>query len=259
MYVETMLAAKKHERATAISQFVMRTAMLRNCPFSHLDAMLIAIARNKMSLASDVATSDPSLLTESEAIKIGRAFEPMLRGNTMPTAAVDELVLKYPALLAMLLGHTWFRPMLEVIAKRQMARAPHGTKLRVLLGVLLSFFDVASTIYNVVTLFHGGYTRTGWLIMATLFLNLAFQLWIVVIQHKHRGWRRLIEQILITVLLLKPAMDAWRVASDSDPISGAPFDPITEMLVTKCSLSLIHSLAPSQHALLPRSSILKYC
>jgi hypothetical protein len=245
MAVDTMLSAKKHERATAIFQFVTRTTMLRESTFAHLDAMLVAIARNKMSFASDIATSDPSLLTEKEATTIGRAFEPMLRSNTMPTAAVDELVLKYASLLAVVVTYTWFRPMLEIIAKRQMARAPLGTKLRVGLGALLSFFNVASSIYNIVSLLQEGHVRTAYGITTTLVLNLAFQLWIVVIQNKHRGWRSLAKQMLITVALLKPAMDALHVASDSDPIAGAPFDRVTEMLVTKGW--------PSSPSLIPQS------
>jgi hypothetical protein len=171
MLVDAAEAAKKPDRAAAIRTFVMRTAMLRECGFATLDAMLIAIyshsnrrkvakglglIRFRAVFAQAVATHDPTALTAAEAETIGNGLESILRLSATHIEAVDELLRKYPALAVTAQQHVWFRPMLEAIAKRRMASAPFGLKLRLGIGAGLSMADMVSDVVSIVGMLQSG-------------------------------------------------------------------------------------------------------
>jgi hypothetical protein len=87
---------------------------------------------------------------------IGIWFDSIILISATPAEAVDELLLKGPALAAIVQHHAWFRPMLETIAKRRMASAPLGLKLRLAIGAGLSIADMVSDIYSIVKMLPAG-------------------------------------------------------------------------------------------------------
>ena len=46
---DDVLSAKKYHRSDVAATFCMRTAMLRDAPFPHIDSFLVALARSKHS------------------------------------------------------------------------------------------------------------------------------------------------------------------------------------------------------------------
>ncbi len=99
LLVDTAEAARK-PAVQAITMFFDRTVILRDSTVAFLDELLIAAMgeRGHSLLPEAVASRDPAELTVAEAITIGRGFEAIFHASATPSEAVDELLLKYPAL-----------------------------------------------------------------------------------------------------------------------------------------------------------------
>ena len=57
-----------------------------------------------------------------------------------------------------------------------------------------------------------------------------------------RGWRAVWWELSIVFSLLKPAIDAIRVAGGDERVDGAPFDPLVEMVFCKASEMTFESI-----------------
>ena len=234
--VDVAEAAKKADRASAIRTFVMRTAALRESEFAALDDMLIGtLATQSFSVrAKDVPQTDPAALTSAEAWMTGRGLECIVRLSATHVEAVDDLLVKYPALAVMAQQHAWFRPMVETIAKRRLASAPFGLKLRLGIGAGLSTADMLSDIYSIVGMLQAGPAFGAYGMIAMIGACLALQLLLCILQNKHRGRDTLVKELCIVLSLAKPGVDAVRVASGSEQVAGAPLDAAIEMVSGKC-------------------------
>jgi hypothetical protein len=237
LIMDTAEAAKKPERASAVRTFVERTAILRESGVGCLDALLTASlgASGHDVLPQAVATTDPGDITVAEATTIGRGFDAIIRVSATPSDAVDELLRKYPAVDVAAQQHGWARPMLETIAKRRFETATLGLKLRLALGAAFSIGDMASDAVQIVALFLAGQSLRAFALLAMIAMNLATQAIIVIFQNAHQGWRVVLRELSIVFSLLKPAIDAIRVARGEERVDGAPVDPLVEMIV--CSAS----------------------
>jgi len=108
-----------------------------------------------------------------------------------------------------------------------------GMVLRVSFGAALSMCDAATDIY-VISTYYGKEELVG---QANVFLvmvlsNLFVQLLIVMSLYQRSGWRVMLRELLITLSFLRPAVDAYRVAtSKEDDLSAA--DPLTEVSSVK--------------------------
>jgi hypothetical protein len=138
--------------------------------------------------------------------------------------------------------HGWARPMLETIAKRRAETATLGLKLLLGIGAVFSIGDMASDAVQIVALFLAGQSLRAFALLAMIVMNLAVQALIVVLQTAHRGWHVLWWELSIVFSLLKPAIDAVRVARGEGRVDGAPVDPLAEMLICKCSEMTFESI-----------------
>jgi hypothetical protein len=138
--------------------------------------------------------------------------------------------------------HVWFHPLLETIAKRRVLAAPLGLRLRLAFGAVLSILDMASDINNIRQMFLVGQNMGAFLLLGMIALNLAFQALIVTIQNSHRGWSTVLRELGIVFSLLKPGIDAIRVAGGAERVEGAPMDPFMEMVICKLSEMTFESI-----------------
>jgi hypothetical protein len=155
---------------------------------------------------------------------------------------VDELLQTYPAVNVAAQQHIWLRPMLETIAKRRAETAPLGLKLRLSLGAAFSMSDMASDAAQIVALFLAGRSLRAFALLAMIAMNLAVQALVAILQTAHLGWRAVLWELSIVFSLLKPAIDAIRVAGGHEHVQGAPMDPLVEMVVCKCSEMTFESI-----------------
>jgi hypothetical protein len=232
--------APPHELASAITKFVLRTTVLLECELVFFDAMITALfaphfglAKFRTVFAQPVSTADPANLTAAECTTIGTGLDALLRTSTDHMEAVALLLLTYPAMDEMAKRHEWARPMLETIALRRMAAAPFGLKLRLTIGALLSMGDMASDIFNLVTMFGAGQSVGAYALLAMILTTLTLQIVIVVIQNAHHGSIAVFKEVLLVLSLCKAGVDALRVARGEGHVAGAPIDPLTEMMMCK--------------------------
>jgi hypothetical protein len=73
-------------------------------------------------------------------------------------------------------------------------------------------------------------------------MNLVVQALTVIVQTAHRGWRVVWWELSVVFSLLKPAIDAVRVAGGVERVEGAPFDPLIEMVICKGSEMTFESI-----------------
>jgi hypothetical protein len=247
LIVDAAEAAKNSDRASTIAAFVVKTDMLRECTFAHLDVMLIAcMSKQGFTLvAADVATADPAALTAEEAATIGRGFAATLRLSATPREAVDTLLSKYVALGVMAHRHAWFRPMLETIAKRLVAVAPLGLPLRLAIGVVFSIAAMLSDINIVVQMLRRGRIVGACVLLGLILASLAVQILIVLVQNSHRGWRVVAWECFLVLSLCKGGMDAVRVAGGDEQVVGSPMDPLAEMAFCKLAGMVFQSIPGS--------------
>jgi hypothetical protein len=245
LIVDTAEAAKKPERASAVATFVERTVILRESGIASLEALVTAALGTSGHdlLPQAVATTTPGALTVAEATTIGRGFDAIIRVSATPSDAVDELLQTYPAVSAAAQQqYNWLRPMLETIAKRRAETATLGLKLRLTVGAVFSIGDMASDAAQIVAMFLAGQSLRAFALLTMIVMNLAVQALAVIVQNAHLGWRVLLRELSIVLSLLKPAIDAIRVASGDEQVQGAPVDPLIEMVVCKCSEMTFESI-----------------
>jgi hypothetical protein len=114
----------------AIREFANRTAMLRDCGFAHIGAMLARLLSADVQGAPDedstttipsapvttaTAGSNRSALTEKQAIAIGCAIASSVHEAHALAAGLKRAVTSHAVLQAMQSEYAWFVPMLEVV------------------------------------------------------------------------------------------------------------------------------------------------
>ena len=223
--------------AEKLEVFMQQTAALRDCEAvnaARLRTILAAMIKNKIAPnAIGAVASDFASMTDADAAAIGGAFARILLTVGNPTQAVAQYVSEYPALKAVEDEHPWFRPMLVTIAVRLLRSSPYGLRMRVGIGAVLSFADIASDIWMVVSLFVAGSVGASSSVLATILLSVVLQSLVVVVQHRHRGALPLALELLIVWSLMKPAIDAYRVATGHEKVKGCMLEPEVEMIAGK--------------------------
>jgi hypothetical protein len=102
---------------------------------------------------------------------------------------------------------------------------------------------MASDIANIRGMFLAGRTMGAFVLLGMIALNLVFQALVVILQNSHRGWATVLRELGIVFSLLKPGIDAIRVAGGAERVEGAPMDPFIEMVVCKISELTFESIA----------------
>ena len=193
------------------------------------EPLLVSVLRNRMNLASSVSSSF-SLLTVDEAKQIGSSLAASLAINTSAAAAVDEWILRYPALSEVDDANEWFRPMMEVVAKKLLRDAGWGARFRLYFGAGLSILDMVTDVNAIrVMLVTEGLENSGYFLLYFLLANLAGQLLTVYVQNRRGPKSRLLREMLYVVTCVKVGVDAYRVASDAKEETYNVFDPLTEL------------------------------
>ena len=123
--------------------------------------------------------------------------------------------------------------MLNVVAKRLLGEVSWGLKMRVTMGAGLSILDMATDIFVIVGYMGTEETRGyGWSLLGMVVTSLVLQLLIVFGQNKGKP-RVLVKETLVVLTAMKPALDAFRVASGHEMEEHHAIDAKTELVATK--------------------------
>ena len=119
---------------------------------------------------------------------------------------------------------------MNTIALRLIGDVGWGLKLRVFVGAALSVLDLTTDIFITYTFLQEGKEMFFRSSVAMLGSSMFFMLLTVWGQNRELGLKKVVLEMIPVVTGLKPAADAFRVASGAKIEEGQKFDPLTEMV-----------------------------
>ena len=123
--------------------------------------------------------------------------------------------------------------MLNVVAKRLLGEVSWGLKMRVTMGAGLSILDMATDIFVIWGYVGKDDTRHyGWMLLGMVVGSVVNQLLMVFSLNNKKPWV-MAKEMLIVVTLMKPAVDAFRVASGHEMDELHTVDAKSELTGTK--------------------------
>ena len=99
---------------------------------------------------------------------------------------------------------------------------------------MLSSVDAATDIFVVEKYYSEGLNGKANAMLAMICSNLIMQLLIVLSQYQKKTWTTKLKEALITLLFLRPIVDAYRVSSNHED-GDAAYDQLSEMIGNKVS------------------------
>ncbi|GMI21435.1 hypothetical protein TeGR_g6424 [Tetraparma gracilis] len=170
---------------------------------------------------------------DGQAKVIGGALASCIAANLTAPAAVDEWILRYPAMGELDREYVWFRPMMDTIAQRLLESVSWGLKMRLYTGAGLSTMDLLSDMFMIYTYATTEQQGTALSLAIMVGMCLLGQLFLVWVQ-AHKGPRRtMLKEMLIVLGGMKPGIDAMRVAGGNERAEHAAVNPDMELTVTR--------------------------
>jgi len=214
-----------------------------NGPFTHNHArfarryeffqpMMVRVVENKLRTAGDMK-SKLCCVSVKEGRRVGAGLALALATNLTAEAGVDEWIGTYRCLGELDRREAWFRPMLNIVAKRLLGEVSWGLKMRVFMGAGLSIMDMATDIFVILRYMEKDETRGyGWSLLLMVLGSIVLQLLMVGIQNSKKPVVML-KEILIVLTGLKPAFDCMRTVTGVEMEEHHVFDGRFELVATK--------------------------
>jgi hypothetical protein len=202
-----------------------------NAKYVWFSKMLLKVLEFSARLPKKV-TAKLEDLCEKDAEKIGISVCSIVAGNSSAAAAVDEWMKTYPAMAEFQLEQPWFREFMNVVAKQQLMQSDWGLAVRVYVGALLSSADLLSDILVIWGFFDEGRSGFAWAMTSMVLMCLFCQLLIVYVNNKTNR-AVLAREVAFTVLCVKPAADAWKLARGKEKEAHQQIDPLSEFAAGK--------------------------
>ena len=155
-----------------------------------------------------------------------------IRKRKTGCAAVDAWKLHYVQLEHLFDEVDGFEEFMLVLANNILRDSIFGMLGRVLLGAGLSTTNFVTDIYVIEKYYKEGFDTQANAMVGMLATNMVFQLLIVLAQNQKKSWKAKAIEILITLLFLRPAVDAYRVSTNYKD-EEATFEPLVELIINK--------------------------
>ncbi|GMH55451.1 hypothetical protein TL16_g01910 [Triparma laevis f. inornata] len=174
-------------------------------------------------------------VSEKEAIRIGKNLMPALKSRKVIGAGVDQWRGQNPAVGELMDEHNWVEQMMLVLSKGIVKTAAWGLMWRVTLGAVLSLGDLVTDLIVLKRFFYGGDEMMAYrdASIACLATSIIGQMILVAVQNRKKGMLRILKEVVIIVMGMKAAADAYRVASGAEHEKDTAMDPMTELTVNK--------------------------
>ncbi|GMI09280.1 hypothetical protein TrLO_g2049 [Triparma laevis f. longispina] len=164
---------------------------------------------------------------------VERGFDYLSKTHDDEGDAVGEFMKSYPIIKEVNERH----PLLEEFLIRTSVRLSSDSRnyaaIRLFLGVVLSTFDSATDVYMYFEYRNAGELGYANATLTTLLLNLSLQLFMSFMQNRKTSKRKRFFEALYVVTLIKPGVDAYRVAIGAEQEIDTLTDPKTEMVTHK--------------------------
>ena len=107
-------------------------------------------------------------------------------------------------------------------------------QVRLFFGAALSTFDTATDMYMIYEFYEAGAANYARATIYSLVANVVYQLlWVWFQNRKKKKKGKMLREMAFVLCFVKPGVDVWRVASDTEEEEGSLVDPKLEMMFTK--------------------------
>jgi len=168
-----------------------------------------------------------------ECRRVGCSLATFLRKRKTGEHAIDAWRLHYAQLDVLFKEIDGFEEFMLVIANNTLRDSIYGMIFRVSVGAALSIIDAATDIYVISTYYKSKeLVRQANILLVMLLVNIFAQLLQVLANYNKKSWPVFLKEAMITMLLFRPAVDAYRVSTNLQD-EGAIFDELSMMMFTK--------------------------
>ncbi|GMI33215.1 hypothetical protein TeGR_g6242 [Tetraparma gracilis] len=254
-------AEKHHGRGETKVEARLRAIMethegLRELGEKHewFGVLLMKVVANKLRPAGD-SKAKLCNMSAKHANVIGGALASCIAANLTAHAAVDEWILRYPAMGELERKYVWFRPMMDTIAQRLLESVSWGLKMRLYTGAGLSTLDLLSDL-NMIYSYASTPGQEGAALSLAIMVGLCLlgQLLMVLVQTHKAPKRVMIREMLVVLTGIAPGIHAMRVANGGGRDEHAKLD---HDLVLTCTRGLEMALESIPGSLLQVHALLK--
>ena len=122
----------------------------------------------------------------------------------------------------------------------------YGMLMRVSSGAALSILDAGTDLYIISKYYSEGLSGQADALLAMITINMIIQLVLVHVQYKKKSLSARLKEMIITLLFLRPAVDAFRVSTNHED-KETTLIPLYELSYNKVSLwehKMVSSVLP---------------
>ncbi|GMI40699.1 hypothetical protein TrCOL_g5094 [Triparma columacea] len=184
--------------------------------------LYICLAQNK-----NVPTCQPDVklplcnLTKRDVADIASGLHYNLTHEVNEEEAVETFLHCYPSMQELNLAYGDFMNSLIVVSSEILSDQQKWAKVKLFASAGLSLCDMITDVFMVVEYFVRKEDKYAWAILGCIIFNLTSQSILTFLQHRKNNRRRQLKEQVYVWTLMKPGVNAWRVASRSQKEKGA--------------------------------------
>ena len=163
-------------------------------------------------------------LTKGDTVTLAEGMLFFLRQEASQDCAMERFLESYPCMKELIESERYFQEMHIALVKTLLADQQKFAKVKLFVAGALSIGDLLTDIAMIVEYFRTGEPGYAWASLGSLLVNLTFQAIVSYTQNRARPWKIQVKEQLYVWSLVKPGVDAWRVASGSAHEEGHLMD-----------------------------------
>jgi hypothetical protein len=191
------------------------------------------VHKKQLAFAGSVKSSLENV-SEADARLIGSYLSPALRQRKTPEAGVYQWKNQNLSMVELFDKEPWFEAMFITVAEEILKTAPWGMVWRVTTGATLSILDMVSDI-NITQIYlrKPELRNYGLVLLGMLLLSMSMQLIMSACLHRKAGARVVLLDCLAVITGMKPAVNAYNVATSKKKSDKSVFEPKLELVASK--------------------------
>ncbi|GMI18488.1 hypothetical protein TrLO_g14653 [Triparma laevis f. longispina] len=230
------MAPSGKKRVERLAEVLKESRALRELCWRHLWMKAMMAAALEGSLNRNKAVSTKMVcVCEGEGAQIGRNMVPSFMTEQLAEVGVNEWRVQNRVVKELMKEEIWFEPMAVVLGKGIVKSAAWGLVARVIVGAVLSMTELVTDLFVLWQYWKGVQKILKFrnASLASLTTSLVLQLILVVGQNRKKGVRRTLKEMAYVITGMKPAVDAYGVASGAEKEKDTELDPMLEMTFSK--------------------------
>ena len=186
-------------------------------------ALVACLAKNR-SVPSAAPRCDVSLraLTKKDTLTLSQGMQYFLVREMSEEDAFERFIQSYPSMAALNSTYGGFEEALTNVCIGILSDKQKWAKLKLIFAAALSIGDLFTDVLMVFEFLSVGEDRYAWATLACLLSNLALVAIGTFLNNKGRSRERQIKEQVYVWMLVKPGVDAWRLASGAQDAEGQP-------------------------------------